>query len=481
MSSAPRLAPSRVNWTPATAMLSAASALTGVVPERLAPAAGALTETVGGVVSGGGGGPVVELDELRHRRDALRVHQEEHVVAGRGDRGGRGGRDGEPTRRRGHGQRDQPLVHVVGVRRGAGGDQHGLRDVGVEGAHREGRAVGDLVGRRADRRAGALEQVGRREDLDLVRLAAAAGRAVVAGRDDPPVGQEERGRVVAARLDLGGQARPGVGRRVVAQRVEAGVDEGVGAVAADRDDRAVGREDAVGVAAGLGKRRPEAPAGAEVLGVEHLGRRLLVARDDHHLARAVRAVRQEHARAVVVVDAQLRHGAPGPARRVEQPHVVAERAGHEHPPVAHHVLERVEVEALLADGGDRPDPARIGGGGEHVDVGVDGSRAVALQPAGDDDLAVGQQRRGGVPAPLVHPPLEAPRLGPGVEDVDRVEAAELRLPSSGCSRRRRARARRRAGSGRRTRCSRASRGRRGGWCRWRGPRSRRCRPRRGRS
>ena len=51
MSSAPRLAPSRVNWTPATAMLSAASALTGVVPETVAPAAGAETDTVGGVVS----------------------------------------------------------------------------------------------------------------------------------------------------------------------------------------------------------------------------------------------------------------------------------------------------------------------------------------------------------------------------------------------------------------------------------------------
>ena len=61
MSSAPRFAPSRVNCTPATPMLSAASALTGVVPDTVAPAAGALTETVGGVVSGGGGGPVPTL------------------------------------------------------------------------------------------------------------------------------------------------------------------------------------------------------------------------------------------------------------------------------------------------------------------------------------------------------------------------------------------------------------------------------------
>ena len=54
MSSAPRLAPSRVNWTPATATLSAAVAVTGVVPESVAPAAGELTLTVGGVVSGTG-------------------------------------------------------------------------------------------------------------------------------------------------------------------------------------------------------------------------------------------------------------------------------------------------------------------------------------------------------------------------------------------------------------------------------------------
>ena len=57
MSSAPRLAPSRVNWTPATATLSAAVALTGMVPWTLAPPAGELTLTVGGVPSGGGGPP----------------------------------------------------------------------------------------------------------------------------------------------------------------------------------------------------------------------------------------------------------------------------------------------------------------------------------------------------------------------------------------------------------------------------------------
>ena len=53
MSSAPRFAPSRRNWTPATPTLSEAVAVTFVVPETVAPWAGAVTETVGGVVSGG--------------------------------------------------------------------------------------------------------------------------------------------------------------------------------------------------------------------------------------------------------------------------------------------------------------------------------------------------------------------------------------------------------------------------------------------
>ena len=53
MSSAPRLAPSRVNWTPTTPTSSEALALTGMVPETLAPGAGAETATVGGESGGG--------------------------------------------------------------------------------------------------------------------------------------------------------------------------------------------------------------------------------------------------------------------------------------------------------------------------------------------------------------------------------------------------------------------------------------------
>src|SRR5436309_539311 len=54
VSSAPKAAPSSRNWTPATPTLSEALALTAVVPDTVAPPAGEVMLTVGGVVSGGG-------------------------------------------------------------------------------------------------------------------------------------------------------------------------------------------------------------------------------------------------------------------------------------------------------------------------------------------------------------------------------------------------------------------------------------------
>src|SRR2546422_7272739 len=53
VTSAPRLAPSSLNCTPTTPTLSVALAETVIVPATVAPAAGAVSETVGGVVSGG--------------------------------------------------------------------------------------------------------------------------------------------------------------------------------------------------------------------------------------------------------------------------------------------------------------------------------------------------------------------------------------------------------------------------------------------
>src|SRR5262249_7090075 len=53
VSSAPRFAPSSLNCTPATPTLSDAEAETVMLPVTAAPFAGALIETVGGVVSSG--------------------------------------------------------------------------------------------------------------------------------------------------------------------------------------------------------------------------------------------------------------------------------------------------------------------------------------------------------------------------------------------------------------------------------------------
>src|SRR2546426_4939427 len=53
VTSAPRFAPSSLNCTPTTPTLSVAVAETVIVPEMVAPADGAVSATVGGVVSGG--------------------------------------------------------------------------------------------------------------------------------------------------------------------------------------------------------------------------------------------------------------------------------------------------------------------------------------------------------------------------------------------------------------------------------------------
>ena len=59
VSSEPRLAPSSWNWRPATPTLSEAFADTVIVPDTVDPPAGLVMETVGGVVSLGGG-PLAE-------------------------------------------------------------------------------------------------------------------------------------------------------------------------------------------------------------------------------------------------------------------------------------------------------------------------------------------------------------------------------------------------------------------------------------
>src|SRR5438093_1061414 len=57
VSSAPRLAPSSLNWTPATPTLSEADADTVIVLETVDPLVGLVIDDVGLVVSPGGGAP----------------------------------------------------------------------------------------------------------------------------------------------------------------------------------------------------------------------------------------------------------------------------------------------------------------------------------------------------------------------------------------------------------------------------------------
>ena len=57
VSSLPRLGPSSLNWTPGDTDVVGRVAATVTVPDTVAPSAGCVTETDGGVVSGGGGVP----------------------------------------------------------------------------------------------------------------------------------------------------------------------------------------------------------------------------------------------------------------------------------------------------------------------------------------------------------------------------------------------------------------------------------------
>ena len=249
-------------------------------------------------------------------------------MARRRDRRVRGCRQLQAAGGRRHRQGHQPLVHVVGVGGGARRDEHRLGDVAVRGADAERRPVRHRVRGRRDLGAGALEQVGRREDLDLVALAAAEViRAVVARRHDAAVRQEQRRRVVAPLLVLGRHRRPGVGGRVVAQRLFLGEGVVVLEVAPDGDHRAVRGQDRVGVAALLWERGARLPAGAQVRPVDHLDRVGPHAPDHHHPARAPRPGRQQHRRALGVVAPGLGPDrGEGPVERVEDADVVAGRA-----------------------------------------------------------------------------------------------------------------------------------------------------------
>ena len=64
VSSAPRFAPSSLNWTPVTAVSSEAFAVTLTVPPTVVASAGAVIDTVGAVLSTGGG-PLIGVSRSR--------------------------------------------------------------------------------------------------------------------------------------------------------------------------------------------------------------------------------------------------------------------------------------------------------------------------------------------------------------------------------------------------------------------------------
>src|SRR5262249_29870047 len=137
----------------------------------------------GGRRRGGDGRGRVELDEPGHGRGAAGVQQEEHVVAGRGQgrAAGRLGGQRPPGARR-HLELDEPLVHVRGVRHGAGADQDRAGDPGgVRGLDAD---RGGVPGRRRGARDGrprAAEEVRRGVDLGGAGRRRAVLVAVVAG------------------------------------------------------------------------------------------------------------------------------------------------------------------------------------------------------------------------------------------------------------------------------------------------------------
>src|SRR2546425_12964433 len=77
VTSAPRLAPSSLNCTPTTPTLSVALAETVTVPATVAPAAGAVSATVGAVVSGGAGVVNVQSPETARLPNAGRASTRE--------------------------------------------------------------------------------------------------------------------------------------------------------------------------------------------------------------------------------------------------------------------------------------------------------------------------------------------------------------------------------------------------------------------
>ena len=144
-SSMPRFAPSSLNCTPTTPVSSPALAVTETVLETVAPAAGAVTATVGAVVSAG----AAMRTNLPTDGTPLALTQEQHVVAGRREVRVRRRLHGHLAGAGGEVEELEALVLVERVRDRRRADQRDARHLRrVRRRHVEARAVGGDVGRR---------------------------------------------------------------------------------------------------------------------------------------------------------------------------------------------------------------------------------------------------------------------------------------------------------------------------------------------
>ncbi len=210
------------------------------------------------------GGLEADLDDAGDRRHAVRVDEEEHVVARRGEVRAAGELHVKAARPLTEVEFGHALVLVEGVRDGAEADHRHLRDAGgVRRRDEEVRVEGDFGRGPGDGRARAFEEVRRREEL-IVRLVDFARPRWEAAprREHPAVGQQQRRRVVEPPSLHARHGGPCLGVWVVNLRREdrpRWLIEPRAARPAGSEDRAVGQERGVQLAAAEGHVADPAP------------------------------------------------------------------------------------------------------------------------------------------------------------------------------------------------------------------------------
>jgi len=163
-----------------------------------------------------------DLDDARDRRHAVRVDEEEHVVAGGSDVRASGKLHFQAARLWAEDEFGEALVLVEGVRDGAEAYHRYLRDAGgIRRRDEEVRIECDLGWGRGDSRPRPLEEVGRRVDF-IVRLVdfARSWRKAAPRREYAAVRQQQRGRVIEPPYLHARHRRPRLGVGVVHLRRE---------------------------------------------------------------------------------------------------------------------------------------------------------------------------------------------------------------------------------------------------------------------